>query len=415
MVVNMRRPVLFLLLAMLLAAVLLPGQEAEGPDTIRRRRSAILFFSIEAGADFAETERRLLQESLFSRMGAEPDTFSVSAPPETGTPFDEREMSTAALKAGKDSWIGVRLGGSREQPVFEVICYDLLTRKQVAQETFRSDREIRIRDMALRFWDPAAKLAVEALGTVEFGTLVTFRGNAGTRVSGLGEEIQRIGDDGLLRVTLPNPSTYFYRATKYGYLPVNGSFNLKDDPLDIDLGQTPAPRFSAEAHMLNLQFPGVRFAWYPGRREYYLRAGFTTYLLGIFLASDEETRDEYSFFYSEPLTELTFEAGLYLNPADALLRFYAGAGVALRIMHHSTYFGPEPIAPLVVLPVGGIEAAVNERLRAFLELAPAVYLSAEPSLLQASFPQGYSAENYLFTDFGAVQLINFRVGVRYQL
>ena len=390
-------------------AVTAPAQEG----LLGRARRVLLVFDFEPGAAYTQIEQRLLYESLLQALtGASERLLVLEWDGEALA--DERARSDAALERACDGWVAVRMDGSFQAAAYRLEAYDLATRKRVAQGEYAREPPLRLRDLESRFWDEAVAGLADGFASVEYGTRVVLRGTPGTAVAGLAAAPLALEQDGELALVLPNPSVYSFRATHPRHNPVNRTFILGDEPLEIELEQQPAPRFFAEGYLVSLSAPGIGAAWYLLPNRLYLRADLSSYLLGLYFAFGRDEEDP-PLLQSRPLSTLHLGAGSYLNRPEARVRLYGGAAAVLRIVHARGLFGLEPIAPLAAELTLGTEVAAWRRLNLYIEAAPTWYFSRDPELLASSYPSYHSAFHAVKVPGGLIDFLGFRLGLRRQL
>ena len=398
------------LLALLLLAAGAVATQAQ--EQITRRRSLLLFFSFETGGRFTEIERRLLYESLLFKLSAADAPYRVI---EWGrkAPDSDRDRTDAALESDCDAWAAVQVLGSSESPGYRIVAYDLVTRKLVTDESYTRDTPLRPRDLERRFWDDGAALVTTSFQTVEMGTRVRLLGVPGTVVAGLPDFPLRVGEHGVLETVLPSPSLYTIRATHRTQKPLTRTFSLREEPLEIDLGQERAPKYLFDASLTTLNFAGGDFGVYAIPNYAYAKVGLTTYLLGVYIGGTEDSAEESKLFQSRPLTQVRVLAGSYFNPPDATVRFYGSLGLVLRFTHTSGLVGLEPISPFAVEAAVGTETSPWKWGNVFFELAPTWYYARNVELLAASYPADYTAFNVGPVGSGLLDFLNYRLGVRW--
>jgi hypothetical protein len=413
MVVRRAGRTLFLLLALFAAcsgALAQPSSSA-----IQRERRLLLFFSVRPEAALRPEEQRLMYESLLLQLSSSGSGFLVMESRNAEVPGTDRERTEKALAEEADAWVWVEVTGGLNAFAYSLSSYDLLTRKKSIETRLGKDTPVRLRDLQRRLWQEAAALLGEAYKLIEYGTEVTFKAAPGTRISGLLKEPLAIGESGALTVALPNPSLYGYRAACRGYYPLRGHFNLKDQPLELELRQEKADRWILDAGLNTMNFLSLGAGIFVLPNYLYFKLGVVPYLAGLFFSGSDDSYVESTVFYSAPLTLLSLQAGYYFNAEDARVRFYAGVGAGIRLLHTVPYFGLDPISPVALQLTAGFEIPLFRSIRGYFEYIPTIYLTGEPELLRASFPAGHRAFNYLFASWMGLDFMNYSLGVRFQL
>jgi hypothetical protein len=380
-----------------------------------RERRLLLYFSARPSISLNAEEERLLYESLLLRLSASGAGYAIMENRESGVPESERERTEKALTEGADAWVWVEVLSGLAAFRYNLSSFDLLTRKKSIDTTLGKDTPVRLRDLQRRLWEEAAGLLGEAYRLIEYGTEVTFKAAPGTLIGGLMEQPLAVGESGALTVSLPNPSLCSYRAACRGYYPMRGRFNLKDQPLELELRQEKADRWVLEAGLNTMNFLSFGGGFFILPNYLFLKLAITPYVAGLFFSGSRDSYVKSTVFYSAPLTLLALQAGYYFNAEDARVRLYGALGAGLRLLTTTKYWGLEPLSPVVLQLTAGLEIPLFRRARGYLEYAPLLYFTKEPELLRASFPAGNDAFNYFFLSWAGVDFLNYRLGVRFLL
>ncbi len=403
-----------LLLALLLVAPLAVAQESTGEALAPRR--LLLVVTQAPGFGLSTGEMVLAQRSmLLALQEARPDLVLAEPARQAGSASND-ELSLLAGESGADCWLLTELSGTREQPSIRVRSFDVLSSAQVIDRTIRRKAGAALSTATLAFerWEDvsallaatypprAAPVEVEA-ETVATG--ITVRALPGTIVSIVkgGKGRARVGEDGAARLDLPAvPSVVEVRAVKQGYLPERRTVYVRSER-DISVEQAPAPRLAIDTSLL-LAWPGVAVTWAPVPELLFVRGGLTTYLLGLVMRSD-------AFITTDPFSMLDLLAAAYLNPADAPVRFYAGAGAFLRIVHApNLLFGIDPLVPFGFEAAIGAELPIGPSAKVFAELQPMLYMTDYPGMLLST---QQSSGGWIAFTRAALQLASVRVGLRW--
>ena len=409
---GLRRAILLLLLA--LAAGMLHAQE--GAQALAPRR--LLLVVAQQGDDgLSPRELTLASRSLLLALqGGRPDLVLVEPAREPGSTGDG-ELSQLAGESGADCWMLVELSGNATQPVLRVRSFDVLSSSVVVDRTIRrtTDAGLSVASLPNERWEDVSALlsgaypprAAEAAPVKDVGrAAIVVRALPGTVVTLTKGAKGRatVGADGSARLEVPAPLVCELRAAKSGYLPVRQAVYVRGDR-DLVISQEPAPRLSIDASML-MAWPGVAVLWAPVPEWFFVRAGLTTYLLGLVMRED-------AVFSTDPFSTLDVLAGIYLNPADNAVRFYAGAGGFVRFVHApNMLFGIDPLAPAGLQAVIGAETRLGQSAKFFLEIEPMLYATRYPLLLLSTQD---STKGWFVFSQAALQINSVRVGARWPL
>jgi hypothetical protein len=403
------------LLVLFLAAACLFGQEPGTSSQSPRR--LMLSVDQKTGTGFTPDELTLLSRSMLLALQEARGDLVLVEPVRTPQPGSDLEITTLAQESGADCWIHVELSGSRTDAILRVRSFDVLDGTVVFEKTVpRQGGDSAAQNLVGERWEDIAaflqgtyppRASATALPMKNPDTIsVTFQGIAGTRVklSGAGSAKATLGADGTANVELPSAGTYELRATRLGSLTVKRKLVVRGDRT-LALDQKKAPRMAIDASAL-LAWPGVAFSWAPIPDLLFLRAGLTTYLLGLVMRED-------TIFTSDPLTTIDILAGLYVLPSDSAWRLYAGLGGFLRVVHApGELFAIDPLAPGGLQAALGIEARLAGPIRLFAEYEPMLYLTRYGSLFASAMGD---SPGWVFFPQAALQMLSLRLGVRWHL
>jgi hypothetical protein len=419
----------------LLAALLLPvnpaaaQQEAAPPEqgppagdggVQQPPRRLLLLFRVDESAAIDSAQAMLLYESLLVKLGRASERVVLVEPGEGPLPATDAERGDTALRMQADSWIEVTVAGSWEQPRIAVRSYDVLRQKQ----TIELDLQKRIRrgvmELERSFWDEVSAAVRDsytsgglAIGKTALRTALTLQAVPGSRVSGFTPRPVRVGDDGQAVAEVELPATFSYRATRLGYYPSEGLVLLQPGEQSLLIAQERGTRWALSLYLYNAAYPGLELAFYPVPGFLFLRLGVTTYLLGLVFGggSEEQILASYS------LSHLNLSAGLYLNEADSMFRFYLAMGLFARVMTPAGLgIRLEPIAPWGLEPVLGMEISRSLKHRFYVEYAPRFYWTWNWTFFWMSMPQDRNPDMMRFPIDAAYawfwEIFAFRLGMR---
>lgn len=395
-----------------------PAEDAPAPGEETRR--LLLAFRFAKEANFSAEEELLLYESLLVHLGSASRRLAVVETPGRAGPASDADRSTLARSLGADSWLRVELDGDWMAVGLDVDSYDLLSQKTVFRFQLTQKLLRGAVDLERDFWDEVVAAAADyysqAAAAKPMPGQVVFQAVPGSRLRLPWGEVLRAGEEGTARLGVQLPLTLSVRAERAGFFPLENRFYLAQEMNTLELAQERGSRFAFDVYLNNLVFPGFEFSWFFLPSSLYARAGFTTYLAGL-LFSDHDEEDS-ALFVSRSLNLLDLGVGAYLNEADRHLRAYAGLGAFLRLVTSGGYFGLEPVAPWGLQAILGFEYSRRLKQRFYLELDPLLYYTGHrerTELFRAFLPEDQSPVGYLFFPSGVFQLLNIRLGFRWQI
>jgi hypothetical protein len=297
-------------------------------------------------------------------------------------------------------------------------CLDLLNgieafNLELEKELIRGTREL-----GLLFWKEVEEAVhgyfEQALSIEDTVGELTFQTVPGTGIRGLGRKRLKTPEDGQATVEVPLPSTIRFRATKPGYLPVEGQIYVDQPEKTVVLDQVPGSRLALDFYLNNANFPGFDVTVFLVPDRVFAKTGILTYLLGFVLEGDPDS----DFFVSYTLNHFNISTGFYFNAPDRFLRPYFAAGAFWRIITAKGFWGLEPIAPFGVQPILGFEYSRQSRLKLYFEYAPQVFWTGDSDntlLFLLSVPSNNEGSAYWPLDWCVINLANFKLGMRLRL
>jgi len=414
-------------LILILFALSLSAQEAQPAP-----RRVMLFFEQYVHPDFNDQVSLLFYETLRLKLGTASETVVVVEFKEATVPDNEEDRSEAARAQRADSWVSVRLSGGKDALTLETAGFDLIASALVFEYTLEKPLERGSRDLERRFWNEIADSVREhfwqggkRIAQAAVRGEVTVVAAPKTKVYGLTRKPVKVGEEGRIGVEILVPTTVELKAYRRGFWPAKQQFFVESPDQVITLDQERGARMALDFYLKNFQFPGFSFSYYIIPNYLYARVGLMSYLLGLNLNDDQRWG---GLIISRPLNHLHLSLGLYLGRADRNFRWYTSLGLFTRIITALQYgIAFEPIAPIGVQPLIGLEYSRNMRRRWYLEYAPLWYFTDNPLMMLASFPPGYEPTGYLFPgyapitigklsiNYGVIEMLNFQIGLRIQL
>jgi hypothetical protein len=274
------------------------------------------------------------------------------------------------------------------------------------------------RTISRGFWNNLAGAIKGSYSRIVDLSTLTIHGRPGTELTGVPGGPYRIDGSGTLVEKVPYPSSFTLKARASGYYDVEQSLFLGIDPLTVTLDQVAKPRFGFEARLSSFQFPGLRFWWYILPAQVFVRLGLTTQLVGLYPIDNAPN----VLAVGSPLSQLELDAGLFVSPAERLLRFWVGAGGYLRFSHPPApgFAIDSEGAPGAVTLSLGVDYSPSRRLRFAVEYQPAFILASNPqqfinlTFVANSFPSG-QVPGYVVLPWGLFDLRNLYLGLRLDL
>jgi hypothetical protein len=394
-------------------AALAAAQAAPEPAMEPRR---LLLVLQAQGDSYSDADRVALSNSLALAFGEASPNLSVVVFGGGRFPEPLTERIAAAEQLGADAFLLVQASGERDAPSVSLSLYDI-PGQNAFDWSLPSGAGLDTSDLSYVDWSGVVFLVLGGLqgrsGAEEpaarrESAAVTIRALPGARVTGLPEGPLDVNDDGILSAQVPVPGLYTVRVTHPGYYPAQERYYVVADR-EISLTQSPDCSWNMDLTLFDAFFPGMAAGWYFIPEYAFVRTGMTAFFFGLRL-SDREV------LYTIPLVNLFLDTGLYFSPEDSPVRFYAGVGGFLRLS-----FAEGVIPVLDALSPGGAQVSLGAEFpisrgsRLFLEWTPQALFSAVPALLHTVGANDNGPKPRIFTDWGEIDFINLRFGLRWNL
>jgi hypothetical protein len=432
MVVARRNATAALLLLLFLLPRLAAAQEGAPSDaapaagtTSPAQWKLMLQVDQQHDGSLSEDELFMISRSLLVSLQDSLKGITFVASPERTRPALESHLGKLAESVSANGWLWVQLSVEAATTRLRVKSYDLTSGRTTITQGISREGRLTVFDLPFEKWQDLAGLVKDAYPVTpssaitpgQRSALLEVKALPGSSVGIPGTPPVTADSDGIAELTLSTPAEYTVTATLDGYHEAKTRLFLAEDRT-VELEQKADSTWSVEASMQDFGYPGFSARWFPTPGLFWVRAGLTTYLLGLDLRSQgSDSTDTGSVISSNPLTNISVAAGIYFTPKDRLFRGYAEAEIFLRVFH------PPDITPrLEPVSGGGFRLAVGTELAPwapqgafFLEYTPTVYLTGLQSLFKASLGQYDIPPGWLFPPGAAINLLTFRVGYRWFL
>ena len=390
------------------------GAQPSTATAFGRPRFMVYLFQAEQDT-LSPTERFVLYNSILAAATqANPDVVLLESPDQT-VPDTSQGREELARRINADCWLFVSASGGFANLTIEAETYDILRQQTFGQEIIRPGFAVDYRTISTGFWDKIVEAIRTSYTRIVDATTFTVKGVPGTELTGVPGGPYRIDKSGTLVQKIPYPSSFTMKARAGGYYDQEQSLFLGIEPLTVNLNQVAKPRLGAEVWLSSFQFPGIRLWWYVIPAEVFVRLSATTELFGFYPIDNAPS----VVAVGSPLSQVGLDAGLYIFPAESLLRFYIGVGGYLRFSSP-----PAPSfsidtqgAPGAITLSLGAEYSPSRRLRFVIDYQPAFILASNPqqfinlSFVPNSFPSG-QVPGYIILPWGLFDLRNVYLGLR---
>ena len=408
-----KRVCILLFLFLLISICLFAEVTGETEET----RRLLLYYEVLPGSDLSEQEQALLYETLLINLAEASPRVAPKDFRESSIPPSDTEKTDAAEQMEADSWLHFVVAGSFAALTVKVRLLDMLTGQIALDRTVERAYRRGARDLQRENWEeltsPIAEYYSTALSKNINRGMLYFEALPGTRIQGSAWKRLKVAKDGQISTDVPLPATLPYRATKPGYLPIEGQIYMDQTEKVVSLPQEQGARIGFDIYLNNFTYPGFDFIYFFVPDSVFGKVGVLTYLLGIVLDDDE--RSDGSIFVSHTLSHYNLSLGFYLNASDRYVRPYFSAGAFWRIITASGYWGLEPIAPFGFQPTFGFEYSRNPNRKVYFDYSPYLYWTGSrdhTDLMLMSFPPNREPSGYLPLEKLVIHLFNFRFGVR---
>ncbi len=332
-----KRVCILLFLFLLISICLFAEVTGETEET----RRLLLYYEVLPGSDLSEQEQALLYETLLINLAEASPRVAPKDFRESSIPPSDTEKTDAAEQMEADSWLHFVVAGSFAALTVKVRLLDMLTGQIALDRTVERAYRRGARDLQRENWEeftsPIAEYYSTALSKNINRGMLYFEALPGTRIQGSAWKRLKVAKDGQISTDVPLPATLPYRATKPGYLPIEGQIYMDQTEKVVSLPQEQGARIGFDIYLNNFTYPGFDFIYFFVPDSVFGKVGVLTYLLGIVL--DDDDRSDGSIFVSHTLSHYNLSLGFYLNASDRYVRPYFSAGAFWRIITASGYWG----------------------------------------------------------------------------
>ncbi len=401
--------------ALFLLFVFSAGAQNAGPPEGQAARRLLLVVTKDAGSTLSTNDVQLLSQSILMQVQKATDEVIVVESPGPGD-LSAAGLEEAAKAAGADSWLTVDATGSWTALTLAVRSFDLISNATVMDVSVSRAQWQSALDLAQEAWE---EIVQPVAGHYHFVTAapppaattmarLTVKAIPGTTIDGLGKTALVADQNGTASRDVPAPHQYTLLSSLRGYSLSSTTIFVAGDRA-VQLDQRPLSHWAAELSLQDQANPGFALSWFPVPGILAIRLQVTSYLVGLSLGSADP-------FSSVPVTDVLLEAGVYGPLEPRLIRVYAMLGVSLRIDSPADSSPTlDPLSLVGLKDIMGAELSLSPRTGLFAEWAPTLYFTAVPTLMEAALGPGNTPTGWVFTSGAAINILEFRVGFRWQL
>lgn len=364
----MKRALVLALAAALCLPALAAQQKAEPPKPAR------VFLTVRGEDQGAVADA---YASLGASLASSPLVLAVFAP----LPAEDAGKQSAQAALCK-LFIDVRLGSSEEGATAAWTVASRADGNALARgEATRTSTGPAWSDSS--FWQPLMGGVSAALAAIPEEKVLVL-GKPGTEVTGIGADFS-IPESGEIEVPLELPALVSWSATAGGSYPAKGSVYVQEGGTSIEIPDIPLPkptRWAIDASLNNFAFPELRLSYAPSP-SWFLKATITQFAFGLSLQNGY-SKSYPPLVYSTTLVEPGLGAGWYPLRGSAGFKPYLALDFFLRLAFPEwSGFFIDPVAPLGLTPIVGLEWSRLRRFGAFFEFGAIVYPVADEALMYA--------------------------------
>ena len=233
------------------------------------------------------------------------------------------------------------------------------------------------------YWLPLVDSIPEALAAVPPDTIIV-RAKPGTQISGIGNDFS-MPPNGEIELPIEIPALYSWRARIPGAYPEYGSIYVKEGGTSLDIPYkplVPGEHWSFDTSLYSFTFPELRASFSPAA-SWFARATITQFLFGLSLPNGGGSYP--SLIYSTGLLQSGLGMGWYpLGRKRNLQAYFALDCFARLILPDGGGIKLEPIAPIGISPIVGLEWSQAGDVGIFVETGATIYPIANPEYMFAS-------------------------------
>jgi hypothetical protein len=390
---------------------------AQDQAVVNKAPRRILFVMEKGGlSSYSDNEMIILKRSFLTALSEVDDApvpidYSLKS-----FPSSTEGRNKAAREAGADCWLVVKVSG-RGSPSLNVVSYDLLYNIKTLDFSVSRHEGFSMLDVYRERWDDVIAAVVKKYPPLisraysrgpPAPVTLTIRAVPGTTITGLSTKPISVGPAGTATVELPSPAPYSLQAKAFGYVPARMDFYL-DGQTELSVEQARSPWVRLDGVLQDGFFPSVSANFSIPSLPLFARLEYTSFRIGVSVNSQY-------FLQGFPYSQLTVLMGFYLSPEENESRWYFGAGPLVRLTWPAGgSFGVDPLIPVGAQIAYGCDFPLAGKLRAFVEFTPSCYYAPDPLAFYNSFGNQGSFPYIILPSGIAIDLLEFRFGVRWPL
>lgn len=359
---------------------------------------------------FSPAQRQSVEDSVSAKL-ARVDAVLVT---EIRSKFAGRAQRTEhAVSEDYDSYLYLKLGGSMQllQASWEI--YDNVFNKIVRENNLEGAVDSDFTNLLGGFWVPVVKELRNSLFSFSSKVTLTFEGEPGTLLYGLGEEVITVGEDGKVQAELDAYANYRVRARLAGYYPVEKEILVEEGNTLIRLEQKKKFNVNFDIGLYDVTYLKLGIAYYFIPDTAFFQLSTTIYQAQLMVNNGQE-----EFYQTDgllpQLNTLSFRIGGAVDLQHAKVRLPMGVEFFLRMtsltedkLDPASSFGME-------FPVG-LEFFPHRNVALYLEYSPLLYFLKDPVIFSEYLNYSWKKPYYVINETVAADFLHLNLGIRVQI
>jgi hypothetical protein len=407
-------PLVLLLLASLrLFGQDIPPAKPEIPRGEDLSRTVLLFCRFDPDSTFTEIQRRLLVESLVTKLGSATPEIGLRQYPRTSFGSNV-ELDQITELSGADAWLAATISGDMTLAKLNFQAHDLQKDQDFFSMEITGPIDSRFRNAFGGLWSPVIRKMRETIHSFRQYNTLAVTGPADTWLELDGKPAVRLDSQGQASISLLTPASYRYSLYLPGHKTAQGSIFI-ESASSLELAPVARLPLAVSLGLEWLAFPyiGLELSVVPDILSFETQA--IAYGLGITPSVPTES----SSYLIKDYGLLNFLIGLrwQILAHRWPIQLAIGAGGQVRFLT-TNYLRTDPLAPGGWYLLAGVSLDLTPELALFADLTPRFTISSDSlplrSALAASRLSTSPGNLVLISDPLIIEPLHFTLGLRWQ-
>lgn len=346
-------------------------------------RKTLIYLQID-DTDLQIADQLIIQQTLMSNL-INQDIFQVLQHP--GELPSPEEMDQTAVFAGADSWVHIEISGSLETLLVNWKIMDVQEQEILSVNFFQNNIDPSYLTLYGSFWNVLVDDLESRLIPIEITGRLELHARPGSELSGIGEEIYLVNEEGILELTLSAPASYSLGLKLPGFYNEQVRFYLEKDEVEVlEIRQKKENNLSLYGGLYMFGFPSLAVQYQIPKTQIITALGVDLFFLGFIPGNTENSDENPQIIGGNGLFYANYQAGYQFETKKGFFSYPVNIGAFMRFTPlDDTISIVDPLIPWGFYISGAVEYDIRRNLSISFQWKPTVYYTQDAMIYQSSF------------------------------